>query len=329
MPFLLSLLLGVIPMLFNAYLVYWVDRYEKEPLVLLGGVFTWGALLSAGLAYLINTLFGIGVYLATGSETMSELSTGVLFAPLVEETLKGAAVLVVFLVFRKEFDSLLDGVIYSAIVALGFAATENVLYIFERGYLESGYGGLAWLAFVRVVLVGWQHPFYTAFIGIGFALARTSPRSQVRLLAPLLGWLLAVANHALHNIIALLLPGAGWYLLGTAIDWTGWLFMLLFVIWAIRREQKALALWLEEELETGAITVGQYRSACSAWEQWMVKTNALFSGRYRQTNRFFQVCGELAHKKQQRKLVGEEGNNSQIIAALQQELKGLSLRLAF
>ena len=89
-----------------------------------------------------------------------------------EETLKGLAVLVVFLVFRREFDSVLDGIIYAGVAALGFAATENAYYIYTYGYQESGWSGLLSLTFIRVILVGWQHPFYTAFFGIGLAVAR-------------------------------------------------------------------------------------------------------------------------------------------------------------
>ena len=53
----------------------------------------------------------------------------------------------------------------------GFAATENTLYIYN-GFHQNGWSGLAFLVFVRVILVGWQHPFYTAFTGIGLAVAR-------------------------------------------------------------------------------------------------------------------------------------------------------------
>ena len=43
----LSILLGYIPAFVYAGFVYWLDRYEKEPLPLLGGVFMWGALVAA------------------------------------------------------------------------------------------------------------------------------------------------------------------------------------------------------------------------------------------------------------------------------------------
>ncbi|NJO84721.1 MAG: PrsW family intramembrane metalloprotease, partial [Blastochloris sp.] len=58
------------------------------------------------------------------------------------------------------------------IVALGFAATENVLYLFFSGYAEDGWGGLFLLFVLRVLLGAWGHAFYTSFIGIGLAMAR-------------------------------------------------------------------------------------------------------------------------------------------------------------
>ena len=69
----------------------------------------------------------------TGSEAISEFATGSLVARPVEESFKGMAVLLVYLIVRREFDSILDGIIYAGIVALGFAATENSYYIYNFG----------------------------------------------------------------------------------------------------------------------------------------------------------------------------------------------------
>src|SRR3989304_2770005 len=125
MALLVSLIFGFAPMFLFAAFVYWLDRYEKEPHILLGATFFWGAAIAAGGAFLINTIFGIGIYLFTGSEAASEIGTASIIAPIVEEFLKGLAVAIVFFMFRKEFDSILDGIIYGGIAALGFAATEN------------------------------------------------------------------------------------------------------------------------------------------------------------------------------------------------------------
>ena len=238
MGFLLSLSFGFIPVFIFAWIIYWLDRYEKEPKLLLGAVFLWGAIVAAGLAFLVNTSLAVGIYLFTESDAATDLTTGTLIAPVVEEILKGMAVLVVFLVARHEFDSILDGIVYAGIVALGFAATENTLYIYRDGYLENGFAGLLSLAFVRIVLVGWQHPFYTAFIGIGLAITRLTRQPAVRLVALLAGLSLAIFLHSFHNLLANLFRSFGGFVMGTVVDWSGWIFMLLFILWAIYREQQ-------------------------------------------------------------------------------------------
>lgn len=320
----LSIFFGFVPMLAFAWFVYWLDRYEKEPLQLLVQVFLWGALVAAGGAFLINTTLGLGVYLATDSETATKIATGSLIAPVVEEILKGFAVLIVYLTHRNEFDSILDGIVYAGIAALGFAATENVYYIYTFGYQEGGLGGLLGLVFVRVILVGWQHPFYTAFTGIGLALMRTSRSCLVQGLAPLGGLGLAMGLHAIHNTVGEIIPGGAGLLVGTALDWTGWFFLFIFILWVISQERQLLNQELREEVALGVISPDQYRLASSARGQSLV---ALSSGRYRLSRRFFQLCAELAHKKAQLRRHGEEGGNSRIIAGLRAELQQLSLRL--
>jgi|AMWB02.1.fsa_nt_gi RsiW-degrading membrane proteinase PrsW (M82 family) len=327
MPLILSILLGFIPMFLFAAFVYWLDRYEKEPRLLLGGAFLWGAVIAAGAAFLINTILGLGVYYLTGSETAADVSTTSIIAPVIEETLKGLAVLLVFLLARKEFDSVLDGIVYAAITALGFAATENSYYIYTMGYLKDGYAGLAQLAFIRIFLVGWQHPFYTAFIGIGLAMARLTRNGGLRVLFPLLGLGAAILTHALHNTLAQFLSGLEGLALTSLMDWTGWLLLLGFVIFMIWRENQLLHVQLDEELRLGIITPEQYRAACSFWK----RTGGFFAARDRdlrtQRKRFYQVCAELAHKKNQLTRMGDEGGNGQIITSLRGELQQLSIAL--
>ncbi len=324
MPVLLSIFFGFVPMFFFAAFVYWLDRYEKEPKILLGGVFIWGAIIAAGAAFIINTVLGMGVYLFTNSEAVTDLTTGSLIAPVIEESLKGLAVLGVFLVFRREFDSLLDGIIYAAVTALGFAATENAYYIYHYGYEQDGYSGLLALVFIRVILVGWQHPFYTAFIGIGLAAARLNRRAAVRMAAPVLGWCVAVFTHAVHNTLAHALEGAVGLAISTMVDWSGWLFMLVVIALAAYNEQRYIAVQLREEVGLGLISPQQYRTACSALAQSMARLSAALSGRWRATNAFYQLTAELAHKKHQRGLLGDEGGNSEIIQRLRAELASLA-----
>lgn len=322
-----ALFFGFVPAFVFACFIYWLDRYEKEPKALLGAVFVWGVVIAAGGAFLINTVLGIGVYLFTGSEVTTDLTTGSVIAPIVEETLKGLAVLIVFLFFRKEFDSILDGMVYAGIVALGFAATENAFYIYDRGYASSGWGGFWFLVFVRVILVGWQHPFYTAFTGIGFAIARMSKNTLAKFAAPLAGLTMAMLTHSFHNTLASFMQGFGGLAFGTFLDWSGWLVMLIFVIWMIRREGRLLPKHLQDEVTAGRITHAQLRVGASPFGASMASLNALSRGKFKATTRFYQVLGELAHKKEQFSLHGDEGGNTAIIENLRNEMTTLSAQV--
>ena len=314
MALIVSLFFGFVPMFFFAAFVYWLDRYEKEPKILLWATFFWGVVIAAGGAFIINTAFGLGIYVFTGSENAAEIGTTSIVAPIVEEALKGLAVLIVFFMFRKEFDSVLDGIIYGGIAALGFAATENTLYIFRNGYQEGGWGGLFLLAFIRVIIVGWQHPFYTAFTGIGLAVSRTNRNLIIKLIAPMIGFGMAVTTHAFHNTFGGLIGGLGGLAAGTFVDWIGWTFMFGFIVWMISNERNIVKRHLHSEMIAGLISQSQYQKALSPW----TVTTAGFSGKT--SARFYQVCGELSHKKEQIEKHGDESGNMAILDLLRKEL---------
>ena len=327
MPLIGAIFFGLVPSFLFACFLYWLDRYEKEPKALLGAVFVWGIVVAAGGAFIINTVMGIGIYLFTGSETTTDLMTGSIIAPVVEEMLKGLSVLIVFLFFRKEFDSILDGMIYAGVAALGFAAAENAFYIYDRGFAQSGWGGFWFLVLVRVILVGWQHPFYTAFTGIGFAIARMSKNPRAKFIGPLAGLSMAIITHSFHNTLASLVEGMGGLAFGTFLDWSGWLFMFIFTLWAIHREGKLLPKHLQEEVAAGRITNGQLRTAASPFGASLASLNAITSGKFKTTTRFYQVLGELAHKREQLELAGDEGGNTAIIEKLRYEMTALSSKV--
>jgi protease PrsW len=314
---------GFVPMFLFAAFVNWLDRYEKEPKLLLGAAFLWGVLIAGGGAFVLNTAFGIGIYVLTGSEDAAEFGTTSIVAPIIEEALKGLAVLVVFLMFRKEFDSILDGVVYGAITAMGFAAIENVLYIYRNGFLEGGWEGFWTLVVIRVMLVGWMHPFFTAFTGIGLAIARMSRNLFVKIIAFPVGYAVAVFTHAFHNTFSGLIGGVGGFLAGTLVDYLGYAIMLAFIIWMIVHERTLLKRHLVEEVEKGYISQRQYHSALSFF-QTGAYWSALRSGTFLKTARFYQVCGQLAHKKEQLAKIGEEKGTTRLIEQLRSELVALS-----
>ncbi|PWB55114.1 MAG: PrsW family intramembrane metalloprotease [Anaerolineales bacterium] len=325
---LLSFIFGFLPMLIFAYVVYWVDRYEKEPVALLGGVFLWGAIIAAGAAFVVNSFLGLGIYMFTGSQAFTELSTASVFAPIIEEVLKGLACFFVFLFFRREFDSVLDGIVYAAITAIGFAATENIYYIYTYGFQQNGIQGILYMFFVRVILVGWQHPFFTAFIGIGLAVSRLNKNRSIKVIAPIIGLAVAIMAHSFHNLISELVQGVQSVFYSIVFDWSGWIAMIVFVVWALYREQKWIIAQLPDEVANGIITPSQYKVACSAWSQTTSRINALFSGKYRLVDRFYLLTAELAFKKHQSSALGEVQENQPEIDRLRSELEQMSTQLS-
>lgn len=326
MPLLVSFLLSFSFAFMYAGIVYWTDRYEKEPRLLLVGSFLWGAILAAGVAYVVNTIFGVGIFFITNDEVATDLIASSFVAPVVEEGLKGLAIYLIYLAFRREFDSVLDGLVYAAIVALGFAATENVLYLYDRGFLEDGWEGL-WILFViRIILGGWNHALYTSFIGIGLAVARLSRSAFTKLAAPLAGFGVAISIHALHNFLASVLEGLGGLALIFGLDWLGWLVVGGILIWAIRRERGWIASQLKEEVENGVISITQYHTALSPAKRRMAAVNALFGGQGRATRQFYHYCTELAYKKQQTMQLGErKENNTAMILRLRERVAALAV----
>jgi hypothetical protein len=100
--------------------------------------------------------------------------------------------------------------------------------------------------------------------------------------------------------------------------------MLLFVLWALYREQQWIVTHLREEVNLGSLTPIQYRTACSAWSQGVARFGSLFSGRFQATSQFYQLCAELAYKKHQMTTLGDEAGNGKIIEKIRQELARLS-----
>lgn len=321
MGILLSLLFGVIPMVIYAAILTWFDRYEKEPPLLLFGVFLWGAIVAAGSALIINTVFDLGFMFATGSETVANIGTAVFVAPLVEETVKGLAVFGVFIYFYHEFDSVLDGIIYGSMVGFGFAAAENVNYIFT-GFTEGGFTGLIFTTFIRTIVIAFLHATLTSFTGIGFAAARLN-KGWVRWVAPFIGYAVAIGAHAFHNALAST-GNMVICLLGSVIDWLGFLGMFVFVLYLVWREGKIMRDHLREEVTLGHLSEAHYQTACSVTGQMATRWGALWGGRWRQTTRLYDLCGELAFKKYQRARVGAEVGAEARIEKLRGEIAAVA-----
>jgi RsiW-degrading membrane proteinase PrsW (M82 family) len=209
----------------------------------------WGATVAAVVALVLNSA-GVEFLRQYGKE---DVTLGAVFiAPWVEEAAKGAAVALVALRRRREFDGVVDGLVLAGLCGLGFAFVENVLY-FGRAYTEAvaehgtfgGLGAVGAVFVIRGLGSPFAHPMFTAAIGIGFGIAASTERPRVRAAAPLIGYLCAVAVHALWNLSAA--GGLAGFLVVYAL-----LMVPLFgayvglMVWARRREGRVVAQWLPE-----------------------------------------------------------------------------------
>ncbi|MDX6346914.1 MAG: protease PrsW [Streptomyces sp.] len=212
--FLVGLILAILPVPLLGWAFLWLDRVEPTPWRNAVFAFAWGACAATLVAILANE-YATHLLATTFTATPSETNTlGATFvAPMVEESAKGSAVLLLFLFRRRDFTGIVDGVVIAGLTATGFAFTENILYIGSAFGEDqaSGFSGIASTTaatfFVRVVMTPFAHPLFTSLTGIGFAIAATSPPGKARRwLAPLGGWLLAMVLHGTWNGSASLSP---------------------------------------------------------------------------------------------------------------------------
>jgi hypothetical protein len=245
---------------------------------------------------------------ALGVEAGGTLSLTV-GAPLIEESLKGLALLGLLLLYRDEFDGVLDGLIYGALIGLGFAMTENVLYL-GQAYIHSGLSGLGQLFIAREIFGGLGHALYTGTIGaaVGWARVRYG-RGALRFVVPVVGWALAVAQHSLWNLGATTLTGPGEAsspLLGIVAVQTaffitpGLCILYLIAIRSGRAESRILRTQLADEVASGILTPREYAILSSERLRHLTLLRAFRHGglrRWTAQQQFFQAAAELALRK--------------------------------
>jgi RsiW-degrading membrane proteinase PrsW (M82 family) len=320
----LSLLVGGISTALYIWLVWWLDHYEKEPWWLLALIFLWGAVPAVALSVVVELVLDIPISVL-GRGLAYEVAGSSLVAPMVEEVAKGLGVFGVLLFVRREMDDVLDGIVYGAMAGLGFAFTENFFY-FTGSLLEGGWGVWAGVIFLRAIIFGLNHAFFTGVTGGALGYARLSTNSVTQVLAPLLGLGGAVVFHSIHNLGATLASvTCSGLLVSLFSDWAGILMVGLAIGLAWRQERKWIRTHLESEVGK-TLRREVYEMAASYRKQMGVQLRALLRGdirAWRLSRRLAQTATELAFKKHQLATLGDEGGNSQAIEDLRQRLLAL------
>jgi RsiW-degrading membrane proteinase PrsW (M82 family) len=198
---LIAIALATVPLVGVLLFIRWIDRWEPEPRGALLFALLWGggasiliSLVFSGVTQHFEALAGL-----TGSGVANLFET-VVQAPVIEESAKGLGILLIFWVMRKTFDGPVDGVVYAATIAIGFAFTENLQYFGLAINQDGGLGGdVAHTFLLRAILSPFAHVMFTSCTGVvlGLAARRTGAIGAIGYF--LLGLVPAVLLHGFWN----------------------------------------------------------------------------------------------------------------------------------
>nr|WP_275941257.1 PrsW family intramembrane metalloprotease [Planosporangium flavigriseum] len=162
-----------------------LDHLEREPPVLLATAFAWGAVVVTATAVPGN-LAADSLVAKLVSPRFAAAWGPALVGPIVEEILKFLGLAVIVLLATAQINSVVDGMVYGAMIGLGYQVVENVSYA-ANAVQTAGAGDRVDLVFstfiVRGVLAGpWSHTVFTALAGagVGYAVVRVDRSRAVR-----------------------------------------------------------------------------------------------------------------------------------------------------
>jgi protease PrsW len=280
--------------------VWQVDFYEEEPWRLIERTFFWGALPAITLAVIGEVLFHGPARFLVGSAQTRWFEAGFV-APVVEELCKGAGLLSLFRRHREEFDGMLDGLLYGALVGLGFSMTENVVY-FLRVQPEHLQGMIT----TRGLLFGMNHACFSASFGFGLGVACEAASPTLRRWAPVAGLVGAMGLHMANNLTAMALRVplrfAAFGLAGCSI-----FIWFRLVAFARSREARWIDAELAEEVQAGIMSADEAAAISDAQMRKAARAAALEERAYGAAHtrlRFYALATDLAFAKHHARING-------------------------
>lgn len=268
----LSVFAAFVPMVVYLFLIWWMDRYYRQPVWLVGSVFLWGALGAVLIGVTGSRFFTVPIAFVFGDK-ISNTVGAVFIAPLVEEIAKACILLIAML--RTDSDGPADGIVLGAAAGLGFGMTENFFY-FTQVYDASGF--LAWVrnVYVRTLYSAVVHCVCSASVGMAIGLARNSTVPRPFRIA-LAGLLAAMGIHAFWNFSMVGGPRfRSETLIGIAFTVMPILVLLLFVAYQyfLYREGEWIRKELDEEVIEGTIPAGIVSSLVSPLNRFRKKSDS-------------------------------------------------------
>ena len=243
--------IGILQAVIYLLFIRAIDLYEREPLRYVIPVFIWGFAVATTVSLVFNTIFQLTLSSVTSVKTAS-FFTAVVEAPVVEESSKGCALLLVFLIaylVRRrtgliEFAGVMDGIVYGAAVGFGFAIAEDLLYGLQ-------YGPETFIA--RRIFGGFAHASFTSVTGIGIGLIPWVQNRALKVILPLLGLCGAITLHSTFNLTATLLGPVAYLFLFLVVL----AYVVVIIVW-LYVERRAIREELRDEVSAGTITPQEY-----------------------------------------------------------------------
>ncbi|HRW19858.1 MAG TPA: PrsW family intramembrane metalloprotease [Dermatophilaceae bacterium] len=246
---LMAAVFAALPLLVVVPTFLWMDRLEAEPWRYLAFAYLWGALCAAAGSMFLNT--GVHFLLLLSRAPDADSLAAVLSAPPVEEGLKGLGVLLILLFRRREFDGVIDGVVYAGLAGAGFAFTENLFYL-SRAYEAGGSEAFAYVFFLRCITGPFAHPLFTACIGIGLGLAASVARTRgAKIGFGLAGFVAAMLLHGIWNLSASL---GGYWKTYFAFQVPIFIGFVVLVVMLRSREGTLIRRYLSQYADAGWLT---------------------------------------------------------------------------
>ncbi|HEU5126867.1 MAG TPA: PrsW family intramembrane metalloprotease [Glycomyces sp.] len=181
-----------------------LDLFESEPVTVRAAAMCWGGLAAVAFSMIANDA-ALVVLAEINDPGWARRWGPAIAGPLNEEWFKVLGVIMLVLIVREHFDRSIDGLIYGALVGLGFQVVENLTYAINFAVINpnSDWAGSMTVTFTRVLVAGpWSHPLYSGTAGLGIAYLVTQVRKpmRVRLLVAAGLFALSMAMHALWNL---------------------------------------------------------------------------------------------------------------------------------
>jgi protease PrsW len=275
-----SLIFAVVPMGLYLWLVWLMDRYDREPFGLVALNFLWGAIG----AIILSIVFSV---LLTGSLGAGEFVSTVAVAPLVEESMKG--VFLLGMARSRHFDNITDGVVYGIAIGLGFGMTENFLYFLGASSPEEW----VFLVVIRSLFSAVMHAMATGIFGAFVGLTKFNLRRQTWLLRPV-GLMLAMLMHFFWNFSVSINDPA---MAGIGLVFIAFSLLLILVLFqvSLRVEQNNMKRQLAEECALGLIPEDHLRFIPYTGRRKMIGWLPAFVDR----SEYIRTATRLAFRKSQ------------------------------